>query len=69
MNKQSSNKIPPKTCYSHLGGKLAQLLLEKFVENGWIEKENPKAKHFYIADKGQKEFSKLGIDLAQIKTE
>ena len=69
MNKQTSSKLPAKICYSHIGGKLGLLLLEKFVEKGWIEKENPKAKHFYITDKGQKEFSKLGVDLTQIKTE
>jgi hypothetical protein len=69
MYKQTSNKLPAKTCYSHIGGRLGLLLFEKFVEKGWIEKENSKAKHFYITDKGQKEFSKLGIGLTLIKKE
>jgi hypothetical protein len=39
------------------------------VENGWLTKDKPTDKHFYITDKGQKEFTKLGIDISQIKSE
>jgi hypothetical protein len=38
MNKSTGKTA--KTCYEHIGGKLGQLLLEQFVEKGWIAKEN-----------------------------
>jgi len=62
-------KIPAKTCYSHLGGKLGALLLEQFIKKKWIAAEDPSDKHFFITAKGEKEFTKLGIDLSQIKPE
>ncbi|QBJ85769.1 ArsR family transcriptional regulator [Chryseobacterium gleum] len=65
----STGRKPAKVCYEHIGGKLGQLLLEQFVEKGWIAKENPADRNYYITDKGQEEFTKLGIDMSQIKTE
>lgn len=67
MNKRTDKK-PVKLCYSLIGGKLGTLLLEKFINSRWIAKEKPTDKHFYITDKGQKEFVKLGIDVSQIKS-
>lgn len=60
---------PAKKCYEHLGGKLGELLLENFADKNWIAKKNPSDKHFYITELGEKEFSKLGIDLSKIKAE
>jgi DNA-binding PadR family transcriptional regulator len=60
---------PAKICYTHLGGKLGTLLMDTFIDKGWIAKNNPKDKHFYITDKGKEEFTKLGLDLSQIKCE
>ncbi|MGG7468806.1 ArsR family transcriptional regulator [Chryseobacterium arthrosphaerae] len=68
MNKSTGRK-PAKTCYEHIGGKLGQLLLEQFVEKGWIAKGNPADRHYYITEKGHEEFTKLGVDLSQIKEE
>lgn len=68
MNKSIGRK-PAKTCYEHIGGKLGQLLLEQFVEKGWIAKENSADRHYYITEKGQEEFTKMGLDLSQIKAE
>ena len=68
MSKQNE-KLPAKTCYSHIGGKLGSLLMEQFIHKGWIAKEKLSDKAFYITDKGKKEFEKLGIDLSQIKPE
>ncbi|AZB32201.1 ArsR family transcriptional regulator [Chryseobacterium bernardetii] len=65
----STGRKPAKTCYEHIGGKLGQLLLEQFVEKGWIAKENPADRHYYITEKGQEEFTRMGLDLSQIKTE
>ncbi len=43
--------------------------METFADKGGIAKDKPSDKHFYITDKGQKEFAKLGLDLSQIKSE
>lgn len=66
---KSTNKKPAKMCYEHIGGKLGQLLAVTFAEKGWIAKKNPDDKTFYITDLGEKEFTKLDIDLTQIKSE
>lgn len=68
MNKSTGRKSV-KPCYEHIGGKLGQLLLEQFVEKGWIAKDNPSDRQYYITDKGAEEFTKLGLDLSKIKTE
>jgi len=44
------------------------LLLEQFITKGWLAKEKPDDKNFYITDIGILEFTKLGIDLSQIKS-
>ncbi len=68
MSKQTDKK-PAKMCYGHIGGKLGKMIMETFADKGWIAKEKPTDKHFFITNKGQKEFAKLGIDLSQIKSE
>ncbi|MCP2028943.1 hypothetical protein L1276_004122 [Flavobacterium sp. HSC-32F16] len=69
MNEKLSKQKPAKMCYEHIGGKLGQLLAVSFAEKGWIAKKKPSDKHFYITDLGQKEFTKLGIDISEIKSE
>jgi hypothetical protein len=64
--KTKENLIPAKMCYSHIGGKLGTLLLESFVDKGWIARETAGEKHFYVTEKGKKEFTKLGVDISQI---
>ena len=64
-----TNRKPAKPCYEHIGGKLGELLMEQFVDKGWIAKGKPADKLFFITDIGEKEFTKLGIDLSQIKAE
>jgi predicted transcriptional regulator len=68
MNESGKHK-PAKICYEHIGGKLGELLMEQFVTKGWISKYGSADKHFYITEKGEHEFSELGIDLTQIKSE
>lgn len=68
MAKQTGKK-PVKTCTTHIGGTFGRLLLEQFVDKGWIAKEKSGDKHFFMTEKGQKEFTKLGIDLSLIKSE
>lgn len=67
MSKTLDRK-PAKVCYEHIGGKLGMLLLEQFIAKDWLAKEKPDDKNFYITDKGILEFTKLGIDLSQIKS-
>lgn len=69
MKEQSIKQKPAKMCYEHIGGKLGQLLAVSFTEKGWIAKNNILDKHFYITDLGEKEFTKLGIDISEIKSE
>lgn len=64
--KGKTDKIPAKLCYEHVGGKLGSLLLKQFVTNGWLAKETPEDKNFYVTEKGILEFEKIGIDLSQI---
>lgn len=45
------------------------LLMEAFIDKGWIAKKNPGDKHFYITEAGIKGFSRLGVDLSPIKPE
>lgn len=68
MKTQNTIK-PAKKCYSHIGGKLGELLFETFADKKWIAKNEASDKHFYITKLGEKEFAKLGIDLSKIKSE
>lgn len=58
---------PAKLCYGHIGGKLGQLLTEAFIEKGWIAKNGPDDKHYYITTTGEQELTRMGIDLSQIR--
>lgn len=58
-----------KACFKHIGGKLGMLMMECFIEKGWLAKNNPSDKHYIITKKGDREFTKLGVDLALIKSE
>lgn len=66
---QSTDRKPAKICYEHIGGKLGQLLLEQFVMKGWIAKDAPTDRNYYITEKGLEELTKLGLDLSRIKPE
>lgn len=68
MHQEKLNPLPAKVCYTHLGGKLGMLLMEAFIEKGWIAKANPRDKHFFITATGEKALTKLGIDLTQLPT-
>lgn len=59
---------PAKTCYSHLGGKLGELMMQMMVNKKWISKAEAD-KHYHITPKGEKELERLGIDVSQIKQE
>jgi hypothetical protein len=62
-------QLPAKTCYSHIGGKLGNLLRDTFITKGWIAKQTPNSKHYYITAKGKKGFARLGVDVKEIKEE
>ena len=61
--------LPAKTCFSHIGGTLGNLLLAMFIEKEWIKSSGIEKKHYFITEKGKKEFKKLGLDLSLIKEE
>jgi hypothetical protein len=68
-NALNKKNLPAKLCFSHIGGKLGQLLLDTFIEKGWIKPSDRKGKHFVITEAGKKGFKKMGLDLSQIKEE
>lgn len=68
MTKKTTVK-PAKICYDHIGGKLGAMLLKMCIEQRWIQKVDPADKHFFITEKGQTEFTRLGLDLSQITSE
>lgn len=45
------------------------LLADTFINKGWIARQAETDKHFYVTPEGEKELTKLGIDMAQIKEE
>ncbi|SJZ36743.1 ArsR family transcriptional regulator [Sediminibacterium ginsengisoli] len=61
--------IPAKKCYDHLGGKLGTLLLNSFIEKGWIAATDTSDAHFYVTEKGVEAFTRMGVDLSRIKQE
>jgi hypothetical protein len=61
------NQKTVKTCNNHVGGKLGELLMESFIDKGWIGKDDVNERYYHITEIGQKGFSKLGIDLNQVK--
>lgn len=63
------NQLPAKMCFSHISGKLGNMLLELFIEKAWISPVKSDSKHFVVTEKGKKEFKKMGLDLSQIKEE
>lgn len=65
----SDKAKPAKMCYEHIGGKLGMLLADTFINKGWIARQAETDKHFYVTPEGEKELTKLGIDMAQIKEE
>ena len=65
MTKKTTIK-PAKICYNHIGGKLGGMLLKMCIDQDWIQKTDPTDKNFFITEKGQTEFARLGLDLSQI---
>lgn len=61
--------IPVKPCYSHIGGRLGNLLMEQFIENGWIKKSVINERMFIVTVKGKKAFKEMGVDLSLIPQE
>jgi len=62
---KSTEPISIKSCYSHIGGKFGNILAERLIELGWITR-TPETRDFILTKKGEKEFTKLGIDLSEL---
>jgi hypothetical protein len=56
-------------CFDHLGGRLAPLVFQRFLELKWIVPKEGKKTVFEITELGKKEFEKLGIDLSKLEEE
>lgn len=63
MNKRNEKVIKGRKCYDHLGGKLGNLVFEKFIELEWIKPEEGKSTVYEITEKGSQELAKIGIKL------
>lgn len=61
--------IPVKTCYGHIGGRLGNLLMEQFIENGWIQPVPGNERLYFVTSKGKSAFTQMGIDLSLIPVE
>jgi len=61
--------IPVKLCYSHIGGRLGNLLTEHYIKSGWIKKIEENERTFYVTPKGKKIFTEMGIDLSLLPEE
>jgi DNA-binding PadR family transcriptional regulator len=61
--------IPVKSCYSHIGGRLGNLLMEQFIEKEWIKKTESNERLYYITTQGKAAFTQMGIDLSLIPVE
>lgn len=68
-NTTATGHIPAKPCYEHLGGKLGDLLMQRFIELGWMERNGPAERHYHLTPEGENGFGKLGVDLSRIKRE
>lgn len=69
MSSLQKKKIPAKPCYTHIGGKLGALLLERFITKGWLEKDDATVPNYYITENGKIAFAEMGIDLSLINPE
>ncbi|WP_143304965.1 ArsR family transcriptional regulator [Chitinophaga vietnamensis] len=68
MSADKASVKPVKLCYSHIGGKLGSLLIDNFIEKGWIARDPDSNKHYYLTPAGEKGLTKMGIDISQIKS-
>jgi DNA-binding transcriptional ArsR family regulator len=55
-----------RTCYDHLAGKVAVAVTQRLLKEKLIV---PKEKMYEVSTKGEKWFSKLGVDVARIRTQ
>ena len=69
MSSENKSFIPVKPCYSHIGGRLGDLLMEQFIEKGWIKKATGNDRHYVLTPKGEKAMTDLDIDLSLIPRE
>ena len=58
-----------KTCYSHIGGKLGEFILDAYIQKGYLKKNSPNDKFFEITKIGETHFKKMGIDLELLPKE
>ncbi|HTN46059.1 MAG TPA: hypothetical protein VL098_06885 [Flavipsychrobacter sp.] len=63
----SHTSLQAKTCYSRSAASSDRSLPEAFVEKEWLARRQATDNHYFITEKGKKEFSKPGVYLIQIR--
>jgi hypothetical protein len=52
-----------KRCYGHVGGKLGERILVRFVQLNWLEPLQEQQSEYSITEKGRRGLLKLGVNL------
>ena len=53
-----------RTCYHHLGGRLAVVITQAFLDRGWLFEDGLS---YHLTDLGETRFTGLGVDLTELK--
>jgi hypothetical protein len=53
-----------RSCYQHLGGRLAVVITQAFVDRGWLQEDGLS---YHLTEISEARFADLGIDLAALK--
>ena len=53
-----------RTCYHHLGGRLAVVITQGFLDRGWLFEDGLS---YHLTDLGETRFTGLGVDLTELK--
>ena len=60
----ANTPITGKKCYDHMGGKLGAVLLQFYLEKGWLEAEEAgKSTMYKITEAGRAAFAEMGLEL------
>lgn len=61
MSPAEKKRVMANDCYHHLGGHLGAVVMERIIEQGWLEETGNG--RFQITPAGVKGFAKWGIDV------
>ncbi len=58
---KQEKRLTGRKCYDHLGGRLGAMLLELYLQNGWIVLEEGKSTVYAVTPKGEEAFGQMGL--------